>query len=93
MRSFTKIAATAALISVATAGDAPVVDSSTLINGLTYSATLPNTGTDAVTGAVLGSIAPGGEGTNFQVAFYNLPGTGNLCMHIPSAPSASCGYG
>lgn len=78
MRTFSNIAATAALLAVATAGDAPVVDSSSVLTGITYTATLPNTGVDAVTGAVIGSIAPGGAGTNFQVSFYNLPGTSSF---------------
>ncbi len=76
MRSFSNIAATAALLAVASAGDAPVVDSSSVLTGITYTATLPTSGgVSNVTGTVIGSIAPGGAGTNFQVSFYNLPGT------------------
>ncbi len=71
------VLAAATVITLATAGNAPLANSD-LTTGLTYSATLPNTGVDAITGAVLGSIAPDGTGTNFQVSFYNLPGSGSL---------------
>ena len=76
MRYISNIAAATALISVAIAGDAPAIENNPI--GITYSATLPNTRAGAISGAILGASAPDGSGTNFQVAFYNLPGGGNL---------------
>jgi hypothetical protein len=75
MHSISKIAAAAALVSLATAGDAPVAQATGI--GTTYSATIPAK-VDTLSGAILGSIAPDGAGTNFQISFYNLPGSGNL---------------
>jgi len=77
MRSASSIVAAATLVSLAAAGDAPVAKTD-LTTGLTYTATLPNAGVDAITGAILGAVSPDGVGTNFQVSFYNLPGSGSL---------------
>jgi hypothetical protein len=79
MRSISNIAAAAALVSIAAAGDAPVAES--VNTGLTYSATIPAK-VDTLSGAVLGAGAPDGAGTNFQVALYNLPGSGNFSRWI-----------
>lgn len=76
MHSISKVVAVAALLSVATAGDAPVVQNNPV--GTTYTAQLPNTGAKAITGAVIAAAAPNGKGTNFQISFYNLPSSGNL---------------
>ena len=76
MHYISKVAAVAALVSVATAGDAPVVENNPI--GVTYSATLPSTGPDAITGAIKGASNPNGEGVYFQGVFYNLPGSGSL---------------
>lgn len=72
MRYILSIAAVAA---IATAGDAPIAESSGISD--TYSATIPAK-VDSLSGAVLGSVSPDGSGTSFQISFYNLPGTGNL---------------
>jgi hypothetical protein len=82
MPSISNIVAAAAVVALVSAGDAPVAQSD-LTTGITYSATLPNSGVDAITGAVIGAISPDGRGTNFQVSFYNLPGSGSLCMFNP----------
>lgn len=79
MPSMYNIAAIAAFVAAARAGDAPVA-STDLTNGIAYTATLPNTGVGAITGAVLGAVSPDGKGTNFQVSFYNLPSGGTLCQ-------------
>jgi hypothetical protein len=78
MPSITNIAAIAAFLAAAHAGDAPVAMTD-LTTGIAYTATLPNTGVGAITGAVLGAVSPDGRGTNFQVSFYNLPSGGTLC--------------
>ncbi len=79
MHCISRIAAAAALMSIAAAGDAPIAQSEGISN--TYSATIPAK-VDTPSGAVLGSVAPGGAGTNFQISFYNLPGTGNISRWI-----------
>ena len=75
MHSISKIAAAAALVSLASAGNAPIAQATGI--GTTYSATIPAK-VNSLSGAVLGSIAPNGAGTNFQISLYNLPGSGNL---------------
>ena len=80
MRSISNIVAASALLSLATASDAPIARSSNLKTGASYSATLPNAGRNAITGAVTGAVSPDGVGTNFQISFYNLPGSGSFCM-------------
>lgn len=84
MRSVSNIAAIAAFVVVARSGNAPIANSD-LTNGIVYTATLPNTAVNAITGAVIGAISPDGSGTNFQVSFYNLPGSGGLCTCLHSA--------
>lgn len=79
MRSISNIAAAAALVSIAAAGDAPVAQFKN--TGITYSATIPAK-VDTLSGAILGSGSPDGAGTNFQISFYNLPGSGNLSRCI-----------
>lgn len=85
MHYFSKIAAAAALVSAATAGDAPIAENEP--SGITYSAELANTRVGAITGGIKGADAPDGSGTNFQVAFYNLPGEGSLSEFIQQALS------
>lgn len=87
MRSISNIAAAAALVSLAAAGDAPIAQG--VNTGLTYSATIPAK-VDTLSGAVLGSGSPDGDGTNFQVAFYNLPGTGNLSRWLHVVQKSIC---
>ena len=79
MRYISNIAAAAAIVSVAVAGDAPVAQSSNV--DTSYSASIP-AAANALSGTILGSVAPNGAGTNFQISFYNLPGTGNLSTSI-----------
>ena len=75
MRCISRVAAAAALVSIAVAGNAPAIMREPI--GDTYSANLPNTG--GITGAIKGSAAPNGQGTSFQITFYNLPtNEGNL---------------
>jgi hypothetical protein len=81
MRSISNIVAAATLVTLAAAGDAPVVHEDA--TGVVYTATLPNTGVNAITGAVIGAVSVDGEGTNFQVSFYNLPGSGSFCTYLP----------
>ena len=81
MRYTSSIAAVAAFASMATASDAPVEKGNPL--GVTYTATLPNTGVDSITGQVIIAAAPNQEGVNIQAAFYNLPAsTGNMSKRI-----------
>ena len=86
MHSISKIAAAAALVSLATAGDAPVAQATGI--GITYAANIPDKA-NTLSGAVLGSIAPDGAGTNFQISFYNLPGSGNLSESAQTSWHAS----
>ena len=78
MRYTVNIAAIAALVSIAAAGDAPIAQSENI--GTTYSATIPAKA-NSLSGAVLGASAPDGAGTNFQISFYNLPSGGNLSTY------------
>jgi len=89
MHSISKIAVAAALVSLATAGDAPVAQATGI--GTTYSATIPAK-VNSLSGAILGSIAPDGAGTNFQISFYNLPGSGNLSysLHVDRVSNNDC---
>ena len=79
MHYISNIAAVAAIVSVAVAGDAPVAQATGI--DTSYSATIP-AAVEALSGAVLGALSPDGAGTNFQISFYNLPGSGNLSMFI-----------
>lgn len=92
MRYISSEAAVAALVSCAAASKAPVVHNAPI--GITYSATLPS-GNANITGAVKGAGAPNGQGTNFQVTFYNLPSDGgaNLTYAIYSGKvkGTNCG--
>lgn len=69
MRHAITSAALAALVSLASAANAPTAQNTNI--GMTFAATLPASG--AVTGSVLGSGAPNGEGANIQISLYNLP--------------------
>jgi hypothetical protein len=99
MQIFVSLLAVAAAASTAAAGDikprqtsanAPVVTNNPIAD--TYSATLPNKGTNSITGAVKGASAPSGEGVNFQIAFYSLPSTsGNLSYSIHTGRVSSTG--
>ena len=79
MRSISNIAAVTALVSIAAAGDAPVVQNNPI--GITYTATLPGTKSGQLSGVVKGAASPDGVGTNLQISFYNLPG-GNFSKHV-----------
>ena len=86
MRYISNIAAAAAVVSVAVAGDAPVAEASNI--DTSYSATIP-AAVNSLSGAILGAVAPNGAGTNFQISFYNLPGTGNLSMYLRQLENSS----
>jgi hypothetical protein len=86
MRYISNIAAAAAIISVAVAGDAPVAEASNI--DTSYSATIP-AAVNSLSGAILAAVAPNGAGTNFQISFYNLPGTGNLSTLMRQLGSSS----
>lgn len=68
----------AALAALAAAGDAPIADGTNI--GMTFSANLPSNGN--VTGTIVGSGAPNGEGSNFQISLYNLPRGASLSYGI-----------
>lgn len=76
MRYTSGFAAIAAVVSLAAADDAPMADNTNI--GITFAATLPNNGD--VTGSVVGAGAPNGEGSNIQIALYNLPQGATLSM-------------
>lgn len=76
MRYASSFAAVAAFISLAAADDAPTAESTSI--GTTFAATLPASGD--VTGSVLGSAAPNGEGSNIQISLYDLPQGSALSM-------------
>lgn len=69
MRYATGLVAIAAVVSRATAEDAPIAENTNI--GMTFAANLPNNG--GVTGSFVGAGAPNGEGSNIQISLYDLP--------------------
>jgi len=78
MRSVSSLAAVAALASVTTAGDAPVVNNNPI--AATYSATIPEDTAGELSGAIKIAASPSGQGVAVQFAMYNLPNSGDLSM-------------
>jgi len=80
MRPGSSLAAVAALASIATAGDAPVVNNNPI--AATYSATIPEDTAGELSGAIKIAASPNGEGVAVQFAMYNLPSSGDLSMSL-----------
>lgn len=78
MRYTSGLAAVAALISLASADEAPVAEGTNI--GITFAANLPNNGD--VTGSVVISGAPNGMGSNIQISLSNLPEGTSLSTSI-----------